>query len=144
MFELLVRKKNWNALLYSLAIRFELLFNSLLFTGRPTIVLFLGSWYFGHMVDFCFRKQFFFLISLSKVNINTLLTLIQEIYVAAKPALALVTIKYFLLIQNYMHSIFSVGKFYIWLVGWFDSLSSQHPLSINHKNYWHKHCGLCV
>lgn len=56
----------------------------------------------------------FFLISLSNVNINTSLTLIQIqwIYVAAKQSSALVTIKYFLLIQNYIHSIFSV----VWLV----------------------------
>lgn len=40
--------------------RLVLLFQQFtIYTGRPAIVLFLGSWYFGHMVDFRFRKQFF-------------------------------------------------------------------------------------
>lgn len=143
-------EKNSNALFNSLAIHSELPFNSLQFTGRPTIVHFLESWYFGHMVDHCFRKPFFphlFIKSKHKHTVHH----DSEIYVSVKQSPALVTIECFLSIQNHMHSIFSLGKFYIltvwlvgWLVGWFDSLSSQHPLTINHKNYWHKHCVLCM
>lgn len=133
-------------MLYSLAIRLELPFNSLRFTGRPAIVLFLGSWYFGHMVDFCFRKQFFPHLFIKSKHKH--IAHIDSRNIRSRNTSARTRHHQIFPFDSKLHALdlfgWEVLYSVVWLVGWFDSLSSQHPLSINHKNYWHNHCVLCM
>lgn len=78
-----------------------------------------------------------------------MLTLIHwEIYVAAKQSTAARTRHQQIFpFDSKLHALDLFGwkvLYFGCLVDSIDSLSSQHPLTINHKNYWHKHCVLCV